>query len=169
MSLEDLAHVATPDLFALYGTVLGELRRRGIVRSTNGPVADYAEYLVIKALSLQLAPKSTKGYDATDDRGQRYEIKGRRLTAHNRSRQLSFIRGLDRRHFAYLAGVLFNEDFSVRRACLLPVELVEQEATYREHVNGWILHLRDSLWERQGVRDITAAVRGAEADAPAWP
>jgi hypothetical protein len=165
MNPEQLTDVATSDLLALYRGVLRELRRRRVVRSTNSPVADYAEYLVVKALSLGLAPKSTKGYDATDAQGQRYEIKGRRLTAHNRSRQLSVIRGLRERHFAYLAGVLFDERFSVLRACLLPIKIVEQEAVYREHVNGWILHLRDSLWELEGVDDITSAVRAAEADA----
>lgn len=166
VNAKKLTRAATSELLALYGGVFRELLRRGVVRSTNSPVADYAEHLVVKALGLQLAPKSTKGYDATGARGERYEIKGRRITAHNKSRQLSVIRGLRERHFAYLAGVLFDEDFSVLRACLLPIAVVEQEATYREHVNGWILHLRDSLWKREDVEDITAAVQKAVAGGP---
>ncbi len=161
MNCADLRRAELTDLFALYAAVLEELRRRQVIRSTNNPAADYAEFLVVKALGLHLAPKSTTGYDATDPNGKRYEIKGRRLTAHNKSRQLSAIRGLPEHHFAYLAGVLFAEDFSVLRACLVPVDMVEKEATYRKHIDGWILHLRDALWDRPGVQDITERVKAA--------
>ncbi len=164
MALYDLTDTPPSALLALYVDVLAQLRQRAIIRSTNNPVADYAEYLVAQALGVQLAAKSTTGYDAIGSDGERYEVKARRLTASNLSRQLSAIRGLPERHFDYLAGVLFAEDFTVARACLVPISVVEQEATYRSHVNAWILHLRDSLWARGDVRDITAAVRAAAAD-----
>jgi hypothetical protein len=150
------------ELFASFVAVLGELRSRGVVRSTNNPVADFSELLFEKALLLQLAPKSTKGYDATDDQGLRFEIKGRRITAHNGSRQLSALRGLDKQHFAYLAGVLLREDFSVLRACLVPHEQVLAHATYRKHTNSWIFHLRDSVWELPGVIDVTSQLQEVE-------
>ena len=153
-----LKSYSTQELLALFSKVLSELRRRGTIRSTNNPVADYAEYLVARALSLTLAQKSTTGYDAVDASGRRYEIKGRRLTKDNKSRQLSAIRGLDHQHFSYLAGVLFNEDFSVHRACLIPYEIVEQIAVYRSHVNAWILHLREDVWEIDGVENITQPI-----------
>jgi hypothetical protein len=40
------------------------------------------------------------------------------------SRQLSVIRGLDN-HFDYLAGELFETDFRVCRACLIPCGVVK--------------------------------------------
>jgi hypothetical protein len=166
MHTSELQSMAVTDLLAVYVGVLGELRERGILRTGNNPVADYTEYLVAKALGLQLATRSSTGHDAQDDCGNRYEIKGRRLTNHNPSRQLSVIRGLQKQHFSYLAGVLFAEDFSVLRACLIPIEVVEHEADYRPHVNGWVLHLRDRLWEHPQVRDITSDVRAAQASAP---
>lgn len=155
----NLKEIAPPDLLSLYCTLLDELRKRGIVRSTNNPVADYAERLISSALNLQLEMKSTTGFDATDNEGNRYEIKARRLTLHNKSRQLSAIRGLDKNHFNYLAGVLFAEDFSVQRACLIPISVVQRLSVYRQHVNAWILHLRDPVWEVDGVKDITDKVR----------
>lgn len=162
----DLSDIPAAGLLRLFSDVMKELRRRGVVRSSNNPTADYAEYLVCGALKLEQATKSTRGYDAVDSTGQRYEVKSRRLTLQNQSRQLSVIRGLDEKHFHHLAGVLFNEDFSVRRACLVPWEQVNQAATYREHVNGWILHLRDSLWEEPVVIDITKRLRAAARDLP---
>jgi hypothetical protein len=46
----------THELFALFSGGPDELRRRDVIRSTNNPVADYAESLVARALSLKLAP-----------------------------------------------------------------------------------------------------------------
>lgn len=158
----EIQSLSVGELFALFVDLLGELRRRGVVRSTNNPVADFSELLFEKALLLQLAPKSTKGYDATDAQGQKYEIKGRRLTAHNGSRQLSALRGLDQQHFTYLAGVLFREDFSVLRACLVPHEQVLAQSTYRKHTNSWIFQLRDGVWDLPGVMDVTQQLQAVE-------
>lgn len=113
-------------------------------------------------LRLTLAPKSTTGFDAYDEQNQKYEIKGRRITRHSKSRQLSAIRGLNDGHFEFLAGVIFNEDFKVLKACLMPYEIVFELTTYREHVNAWVLHLRDSVWEKPSVVDITAAIQAAQ-------
>jgi hypothetical protein len=34
----------------------------------------------------------------------------------------------------------------------------------REYVNGWIIHLRTSLWDRPGVLDITPEVKKAQME-----
>jgi hypothetical protein len=148
----------------IFAGCLDELKRRGVTRSTNNPVADYAEFLFQNALSLKLCPKSTKGYDATDTHGRKYEIKGRRLTSHNTSRQLSAIRGLDENHFDFLAGVLFGADFTVQKACLVPHDQVSILSAYREHTNSWILHLRDSVWTKPGVIDVTQDLVKAQVE-----
>src|SRR6516162_6569993 len=83
-----------------------------------------------QTLNLRPAPKSTKGYDAIDHDGKKYEIKGRRITSENPSRMLSAIRDCNARHFNYLAGVLFNEDFSRLRACVAPFEIVNKRSRY---------------------------------------
>ena len=150
------------DVLALFCSCLAELKRRGVTRSTNSPVADYAELLFQRAFGWTLCPKSTKGYDATDSAGKKFEVKGRRLTSHNASRQLSSIRGLDDKHFHYLAGVLFDSDFNVQRACLIPRKQVKALSKYSKHTNSWILHLRESVWDRPGVIDVTKALSKAQ-------
>jgi hypothetical protein len=137
------------------------LKARGVTRSTNNPIADYAELLFEKALRLERAPRSTAGYDATDRKGLKYEIKGRRITAHNVSRQLSSIRGLDQRHFDFLGGVLFAEDFSVSRACLIPQSQVVEHSTFVRHTNSWKFMLTDSVWGFPGVVDVTEKLQEA--------
>ena len=158
-----LTDLTTLGLFSLYAGVLDELRTRGVTRSANNPVADYAENLVAQALDLELAPKSTRGHDAVGRDGVRYEIKSRRITSHNGSRQLSAIRGLDEQHFRFLAGVLFRADFSVQRACLVPHKVVVTRSTYREHTNACVLHLRDEIWDLAGVTDITDSLVRVQA------
>lgn len=94
---------------------------------------------------------STKGYDAEDASGKRYEIKAQRLTAHNDSRMLSAIRDCEAAHFDYLAGVLFNEDFSLAKACIIPFNIVLAHSKYRKHTNAHIFELKDELWALPGV------------------
>jgi hypothetical protein len=157
--MKDLVDLKTCELLRLYSDLLKELANRRIVRTTNNPVAGVGEYLVVNALGLKRAPQSNKGYNATDKQNRRYEIKSRRLTQHNPSRMLSAIRECELGHFEFLAGVLFNEDFSLYKACLVPHGIVLRESTFRKHVNAHILELEDTLWNFEGVVDITDKLR----------
>ena len=90
------------ELLELAGAIIEELRVRKIVRSSNGPVGDYAEFLFAKAFAWELVNNSQKGYDAKDTNGQSYQIKSRRITSHNASRQLSPLRRLPEKSFRFL-------------------------------------------------------------------
>jgi hypothetical protein len=149
-------------LLSLYGEIMDELRSRGLVRSANGPGADYAEGLVAKALKLKLNALATAGYDGMNSRGEKFEVKCRRPTVHNRSRQLSAIRRLERKHFDFLVGVLFNPDFSVQRVARIPYSVVKKHAKYVEGTNSWKFILSDSVWSLPGVKDITRDVQKAQ-------
>lgn len=153
--MSDFASRSNRELLKLYTELMTELRSRGIVRTSNGPGADVAEGLVAKALSLTLNTSSTAGYDGIDLQGRKIEVKCRRLTRHNNSRQLSAIRNLEKAHFDFLAGILFNEDFSVMRAALIPYQVVKDHAVFVKHTNAWKFVLRDGIWALPGVEDIT--------------
>jgi len=158
----DTDELTDRELLALYAQVLDTLRARGTIRSSNNPAADYAEGLCAKALRLQLAGKSTTGYDGTDPSGHKIEVKARRITKANGSRQLSAIRGIGHHHFDFLAGVLFNADFSVWKGCLIPYAVVKEHGKHNEHSNSHRFLLRDSVWSLPGVRDITETLKEAE-------
>jgi hypothetical protein len=162
MSAIDLTQLTDSHLLEHYAEVMQELQRRGITRSTNNPVANLAERLVVRALSLKGMPESTKGYDAIDAQGRKYEIKGRRPTQSNQSRQLSFLRELDKQHFDFLAGVLFNENMTIMKACLVPHATVLENSRFTKHGNAWIFYLRDSVWAMPGVRNITKELKQIE-------
>lgn len=157
--MNDLKCLSNRQLLKLYAELMTEMRTRDLVRSSNGPGADIAEGLVAKALSLTLNTASTAGYDGVDPQGRKIEVKCRRITPHNGSRQLSVIRNLESAHFDFLAGVLFNEDFSVMRAALIPFDVVKEHAVFVKHTNGWKFVLRDSVWALAGVEDISERLR----------
>jgi hypothetical protein len=150
-------------LLELHANILEVLRDRKIVRSSNAPLGDYAELLFSRAFSWTLQNNSASGHDATDDAGLRYQIKSRRITPHNRSRQLSFIRRLPDRTFDFLAGALFNADYSIYRAAIVPHSLLEPRSRFSKHANGWLFKLEDDVWTMPEVRDVTDELRDAAA------
>ncbi|WP_370237753.1 hypothetical protein [Brevundimonas sp.] len=156
-----LARASIRELLTLHAEVMEELRRREVVRTSNSPVGDYAELLFSTAFGWTLENSSAAGHDATDKDGARYQIKSRRLTAHNGSRQLSYLRGLPEKKFDYLAAVLFDGRYQVQRAIILPHEGLEARCRYSKHANGWLLRLEDSCWDMAGARDVTNEVRAA--------
>jgi len=150
-----LAQHSTDKLLKLHSEIGNMLRSRGVVRSSNNPVGDLSEYLFCNAFDWSQEANSKASIDATDKQGLTYQIKGRRLTAHNRSRQLSALRNLSEKSFDFLAGVLFNEDYSIYRAILIPIDIVLNNSRYSKHVNAHLFVLRDEIWEVKGVTDIT--------------
>lgn len=151
------------ELLRLYVDVLETLRVRGVVLSKNNPLADFAEVLCAEALNLTLAAiATTPGCDGIDPSGLKIEVKARHIAAHNPSRQLSAIRGIDRQHFDNLAGVLFNADLTVMMACLIPYAVIKKHVRHNKHTNSHRFLLRDSVWSLPGVRDITKALKAAE-------
>ena len=155
-----LGLLSPPQLLAHHAAIGDELRRRGVTRSANNPAGDYAEYLFCLAFAWVQAGNSVKSYDAIDQNtGSRYQIKSRRLTEVNTSRQVSALRGLDGDCFDFLAGLLFNRDFSVLRAAIIPHRIVLANAKYGGHTNSWRFFLRDGLWTETGVIDVTARLQ----------
>jgi Family of unknown function (DUF6998) len=146
-----------------YARILDELRQTEIIRSKNNPVGDYAEWLVSETFRLKLCSKSMKGHDAYDDR-YKYEVKARRLTGDNSSRRLSAIRDLDKHHFDYLIGVLFDHDFGIVRSAKIPWAVVKENSSHNEHSNSAIFNLSDSIWNISGVEDITTQIQKTESN-----
>jgi len=144
----DLKNSESGDLLQLYSRLMEELRKRKLIRSSNNPVSDYAEKIVCEKFKLSIQKKSSKGYDAIDEKsGVKYQIKARRVTSHNKSRQLGVIRNLDQKLFDYLIAVIFDESFMPIEIWRIPREAVQKYARYSEHQNGHILILTGKVLE----------------------
>lgn len=156
-----VSNASVRDLLTLYGQIIDELRDRRVVRTANSPVGDYAEQLFSKAFQWKLQGNSAAGYDAEFD-GVLYQIKARRISRRNPSRQLGAIRRLPEKTFDMLAAVLFDEHFTVVRAALIPHEVVLLHAKRVEHTNSWRFILDDKVWQMSGVKDVAAALKLAQ-------
>ena len=153
-----LKEMEVKELLQLQASITNELKDRGVVRTQNNPLGDYTEWLVANALDLELEANSKAGYDGVSKAGVRIQIKGRRVTPKNNSRQLSAIRKYDEKDFDELAAVIYNENFDVIEALLIPHEVVDEHASYREHVNAHILILKGPILSDPRVKCIKHAV-----------
>jgi hypothetical protein len=105
---------------------------------------------------------SSADADAVVSAGIRYQIKCRKLETLTGSRQLGFIRRLPAKPFDQLAAVLLNSKFRVLRGAIIPYHIVESRASYVDSVKAWRFVLRDSVWDIDGVVDVTNQLRAAE-------
>lgn len=146
--------MADGELLVRWAEIMAELQQRGMVRTANNPVADYAEHLVAERLGLTLLGNANAAYDAIAEDGTRYQIKSRRMTRHRPSRQLGAVRNLDAHGFDVLAIVLFEPTFAVLGIWTVPYDVVCEHAVYKSHVNAHVLRARPSLLNDPRVTKI---------------
>lgn len=140
-------------LLQTHANVIEKLVSLGVVKTRNNPIGDYTEWLVRRRMGLKEAPANQRGFDAIDDNGNRYQIKGRR--EEGTSVQFSPVRNLDERHFDFLIAVAFRNDYSIRFAVKISHEMVREFATYRDYVNGHLPILRDKDVMHPDITNIT--------------
>jgi len=158
--MNDLRTKSIAELLSLHVAIMEELRGRDVLRSANNPTGDLAEYLFCAAFGWAQESNSAKAFDAMDNDGTRYQIKGRRIHRRNGSRQLSAIRDLE--GFDILAAVLFDDDYRIKRAALINASVVSEHSNYTEHTNSHRFLLRDDIWNAPGVEDVTDRLREVE-------
>ena len=154
---EELSAMTEIELLRTHAATIDELMRRGVVKTRNNPIGDYTVWRVCRALNLDMESNRNKSFDAIDDRGGRYKIKGRQ--EESSSVQLSVIRNLDDVEFDVLIAVVFNNDYSIRLAVRVPHKAVARMSKFRRHVNGHVLTLTDSTKLEADVSDITEKLR----------
>lgn len=155
MHLKDME---VKELLQLQASITNELINRNVVRTQNNPLGDYTEWLVAKALDLELESNSKVGYDGISKSGIRIQIKGRRVTPKNDSRQLSAIRKYNEHDFDELVAVIYNEKFDIIEALQIPHEVIGKYASYRKHVNAHILILKGLILTDPKVKCIKQAM-----------
>ena len=116
------------ELLGLYAALLREMKERRMIRTANAIPGDLGERFVKVRLGLKLAPNSVKGYDATDGNGMKYQIKTRRITPTNPSRQLGGFRDLSSRLFDYCIVVILQEDFRPTELWRVPYDVIAKHA-----------------------------------------
>ncbi|HHE5698631.1 TPA: hypothetical protein ACPEY2_002550 [Citrobacter amalonaticus] len=140
-----LASLSNLELLSLHSKILTVLRSRDVIRTKNNPVGDYAEWLVSKALGMTLLSNSSAGADAIDADGMKVQIKARRVTPDNPSRQLSALRNYEAADFDYLIAVIFDENYNILDSYKIPHEVIRDYARHSDHVNAHIINLKGAI------------------------
>lgn len=149
-----LASLSNLELLSLHSKILTVLRSREVIRTKNNPVGDYAEWLVSKALGMTLLCNSSAGADAIDADGMKVQIKARRVTLDNPSRQLSALRNYEAADFDYLIAVIFDENYNILDSYKIPHEVIRDYARHSVHVNAHIINLKGAILTDPRVMSI---------------
>jgi hypothetical protein len=79
MTKPDISEFSAVDLLRLPYAAIDELKHRGIVRTSNAPLGDYAEYIVAKTYNGTLEKNSAKSFDILFSDGKTCQVKARRM------------------------------------------------------------------------------------------
>lgn len=151
-----LEAISTPALLRQYAGILAELRARGVIRTANAPVGDYAEHLAQQVYGGTLENNSVKSHDLLSGASQRIQVKARAVgKASNRTTKFSTFRSFE---FDLACFLLFDSrTYDLIWARELAPDVARSLARHSDHVNGD--HLTRAVVEREG-RDVTAKFRG---------
>jgi len=133
----------TDQLLGRYSRVMKEMRVHGIIRSNNNPVGDLGEVIACEWFDLERELQGTRGFDAKDKQGKRYQIKSRRTTPKNKKVQLSASRNINngKSSFDFLVFIMFDQDFVLQKIGKMPVKIVKEHGKYDRRTNSWRLNL----------------------------
>jgi hypothetical protein len=159
MDLELTTELTDDELFQAYGLVMEEFRVRGLTRSSNNPVADYAELLVARHFGVEPVRGVQLGYDVLTPAEVRVQVKARRRGLRSKPTHYGWIHNLDDREFDKLAAVLFDANFRVLDADLLSWDAVNAFAKYNARVGAHRIRLVNAEMRlHPGVRRLELPV-----------
>ncbi len=149
-------------LLSAYASILAELRRCGVVRSGESPLADYAAWLVARALGGTLARTvSERPWDLLLPNGRRVQVEALVLADRPTGDQLCTAPSHSW-DFDLGAFVLFRDrDYWVYRAALVPREALRVAARPVQHVGGWRVQLSPALLGHPDAEDLSERLRAA--------
>lgn len=153
--LESMGHI---ELLSLHADILAQLRSKNILRTSNNPTGDYAEWLISQIFGMELCNNSAAGIDAIDSDGNRVQIKARRVISGSHARNLSALRNYNNAEFDYLIAVIFDEKYNVIEAYKISHEVIGKYAKYSKHVNAHIITLKGEILSECCVVDIRKTI-----------
>lgn len=146
----------TPELLGQYAQILAELRVRGVVRTGNAPLGDYAEHMALSVYGGSLAPNSAKSYDLTTDDGRTIQVKARTVSASTSpSAVFSVFRSFEFDVATLL--VLDSRTYALKWAGEMGPDQVKEASRWSAHVRGHLLSIR--VAEKIGT-DVTELFAG---------
>lgn len=151
--------VTVAGLLTSYRNILLSLRDRGLVRTSNAPIGDLAEYCAAIVYDGLLAPNSEKSYDLIAEDGRRIQVKVRLLRPDtSRAAVFSPIRSFDFDGGLFL--IVDDQAGDVKTARELTVKEIRDHGKHRDHTNGLVIRMSQISTNGLGI-DLTAQFSAA--------
>lgn len=147
---DELGGRSTRQLLALWGAILRELRRRGVVRTANNPIGDIAEALVAAHVGGERASFSNRGWDVKGPDGALLEVKGIRIDEVATRKNLSPIPATS--EYTRLVVVVFDADLRVAEALEVDRAVIEEFFNPRKKDGARIVRLTQKFKADPRVR-----------------
>ena len=145
----DLSALKTTEIVALYGSVIKELKSRGVIR-TNNVIGDLGEYLAIEYYNnttglptLAAAPIGTENIDAISRKGDRYSIKSTsgNVTGVFYGLEAKGSTTIDKQKFEYVIICKFNSDYELETILEMDWVTFLKHKRWHSRMNAWNLSL----------------------------
>lgn len=130
----DLTRMGVRSLLRLEAGIVAELKRRGLVRTSNKPLGDIAEQIVLRARGGVLEPNSTKSHDVTTPTGVRIQVKAMGSRSAGVSAKFSPFRSFNFDTAIFLIFAAGSFDLMLGRE--VAAANVDAIARYSAHTNG---------------------------------
>jgi hypothetical protein len=143
---------------AAHEAMMDSLKAQGVIRSSNAPLGDLAEWLCCTAFGWARQSNSHLGFDGLGADGTRYEIKARRNHT-----KLSAIRDIDKKLFDYICAVRFDKHYKVTRAALIPHAVIKARGSHYARNNQINFNFTASTLAEPGVVDVTQKLQAAQS------
>jgi hypothetical protein len=148
----DLGFTTVGDLLTQYRSILTELRKRGIIRTSNAPLGDLAEKCASYVYGGELAPNSNTTFDLMSSDGRQIQVKCRQRSQKNPlSRRFSGMRSLE---FEGCLFLLVDGDEVVRASEWSPADIKEIGVWQKTH-QAWSVTTGNLLNNPQTGTDRT--------------
>ena len=109
-------------------SIRANLKELGVIRTNRDVISDYGEWIAANLLNLKLVPNDVqKGYDSTDRKGKKYEIKARRQK--KRGSPAYHFRQVTPKEFDFAVFVEFNQYLFPSMIAVVPYLVFKRHVT----------------------------------------
>lgn len=125
------------ELLRLHGKILDAFEERQVCKTRNQPIAGYSRWLIKNKLGLQQVDNPNEKYDLYDGK-VKYLVRSRQISK-NKNIPFGVIRNIHESNFDNLITIVYDKDFNIIEAYMIPIDVLLNKVVYNGYQNGYIL------------------------------
>lgn len=142
------------DLLKMHGKILDIFEKRQVSKTRNQPIAGYSRWLIKNKLGFDQVDNPNEKYDLFDKNKKKYLVRSRQIS-NNKNIPFGVIRNIHDKNFDNLITIVFDKDFNIIEAYMIPVDVLLNKVIYNGYQNGYILRVKHLDIIKDEIEDIT--------------